>query len=96
MAGVTELSIQDKAAGDAFDAIVEVILKKREEDMAQFDFRDLDLTGIANAAQGSQSGAHPVVEAQAWTKVASLVDPSGWVAAGATFANTMCNQIIDR
>lgn len=95
--GVTEAAIQDKAAGDAYDAIVEVIIKKRQEDMDKFDFHTLDLTGIASSVKASQdSGTHPVVEAQSWTRVASLVDPSGWVAAGATFANTMCNQIIDR
>ena len=94
--GVTELFIQDKAAGDAFDAIVVEILKRRAEDMEKFDFHALDLKGIASAVKHTQGGAHPVVEAQAWAKVASVVDPTGWVAAGAAFANTMCNQITDR
>lgn len=94
VSGVTQAQMQDQAPAQAFDAITAEILKKREQELDSFNFATLDLTGIATAAGATTGGAHPVVEAAAWMRAASLVDPTGWVAAAAAFTNPMCHDIV--
>lgn len=77
----------------AVDAYIDEILVRKEEDLDEFDYTRLDPTGVASAVKKKVTGENSLTQAKAWADVVSTVDPTGWVAAAASFMNPKCSNM---
>jgi len=77
---------------NAVGAVINEFLAKKDSDMENFDYTSLDPTGISAAAKSSIDGESALSQARAWTEVVGTVDPTGWVAAAASFMHPTCQR----
>lgn len=87
-------STATKLASDAVDAAIGEFEKKSAGEFTEDFFDSIDPTGIkavVDVHMDKQSSG--LDKAKAWMDVASLIDPTGWIAAAATFMNPKCAEV---
>lgn len=85
-------AVQDAIINAATVTMIEDLKAKDEGGIDEFDYTSLDVTGLASAIKTSVEGGTDLEQASAWTAFAGTFDPTGWVAAAASFMKPMCHE----
>lgn len=97
IAGVSDQEVSKAMAqsGRSAEQLADTIVQQMSDQAKDFDFKNLDFTGVSAVVDAMDSDAPADKMAAAWLNMLSTIDPTGWLAAAANFAKPKCKSIYD-
>lgn len=81
-----------EAVDNAVNAAINEFLTKGDKSFDNFDYTELDPTGISGAVKSSVDGEDELTQAKAYVDAVGTFDPTGWVSAAAAFMHPTCDH----
>merc|ERR1711953_701410 len=91
-----ELTKAMASAGRMGEELADTIAEQMENEAKEFDFKDVDVTGILGVVDAMENNKPAHEMAAAWLNMLSTFDPTGWLSAAANFAKPQCQSIYDQ
>eukprot|EP00930_Biecheleria_cincta_P013754 TRINITY_DN1210_c0_g1_i3.p1 TRINITY_DN1210_c0_g1~~TRINITY_DN1210_c0_g1_i3.p1 ORF type:complete len:218 (-),score=58.59 TRINITY_DN1210_c0_g1_i3:69-722(-) len=97
LSGVSDPELNQAMAqsGRSAEQLADTMVQQMSDQAKDFDFKDLDFTGVSAVVDAMKGDAPAHEMAAAWLNMLSTIDPTGWMAAAANFAKPLCESIFD-